>query len=71
MDEGGIEGAVVTTGHDATEESLKAINTSSAALTLMLLLFPVIAATVAMIVIGTTFQVIFRQRERELALASD
>ena len=68
LDEGGIEGAVVTTGHDATEESLKAINTSSAALTLMLLLFPVIAATVAMIVIGTTFQVIFRQRERELAL---
>ncbi len=58
----------VETGTQAVEDALKAIGTDQAALTMMLLLFPVIAATVAMIVVGTTFQVIFRQRERELAL---
>lgn len=64
----GIGGVAVRTGDEAVDEALSSINASSAAMTMMLLLFPVIAATVALIVVGTTFQVIFRQRERELAL---
>lgn len=64
----GIADVKVQTGDEAVNAALEGINTSDTALTMMLLLFPVIAATVALIVVGTTFQVIFRQRERELAL---
>lgn len=63
-----LPNAEVISGTEALNNALAAVNTSDAALTAMVLLFPVIAGTVALIVVGTTFQVIFRQRERELAL---
>lgn len=64
----GLTGLHVETSDQTVNEALEGINTSDAAMTMMLLLFPVISATVALIVVGTTFQVIFRQRLRELAL---
>ena len=64
----GVQGVSVETGEAAVGKALESINTSQGALTMMLLVFPVIAASVALIVVGTTFQVVFRQRERELAL---
>lgn len=68
LSDAGIEGVNVATTSATVDDALASINASQAALTLMLLLFPVISAVVAMIVVGTTFQVIFRQREREMAL---
>ncbi|WP_099332568.1 FtsX-like permease family protein [Actinomyces minihominis] len=64
----GITGVVVTPEFEATDIALDAIGSSNAAITAMMLVFPTISAAVAMIVVGTTFQVIFGQRERELAL---
>lgn len=68
LDQSGVTGVIVETGNAAVDDALGSINSSQAGLTIMLLLFPVISAGVAMIVVGTTFQVIFRQREREMAL---
>lgn len=68
LEKSGVAGIDVETGSAAVDEALGSINASQAGLTIMLLLFPVISAAVAMIVVGTTFQVIFRQREREMAL---
>ena len=56
------------TAYEVIDEQLEMINSDQAVMTLMLLLFPVIAGVVAMIVVSTTFQVVFRQRERELGL---
>lgn len=68
LTESQMDEASVITAHERVDQELSAVNTNQAVLTLMLLLFPVIAGVVALIVVGTTFQVIFRQRERELAL---
>ena len=64
----GIEDVEAVTAYEKVDDALEMVNTSQGTLTVMLLTFPIIAATVAMIVVGTTFQVIFRQREREMAL---
>lgn len=68
FEDAGMTGISVETTYQVVDRQLEAINSSQAVLTAMLLLFPVIAGVVAMIVVSTTFQVIFRQRERELAL---
>lgn len=68
MKANGFCGAQIETAYKVVDEQMKMLNTDQAALTTMLLVFPVISSIVALIVVGTTFQVIFRQRERELAL---
>lgn len=62
------ENAQVETAYAVVDQALAEVNTDQAAISVVLLLFPVISAVVALIIVGTTFQVIFRQRERELAL---
>ncbi|WRS29266.1 FtsX-like permease family protein [Actinomycetaceae bacterium MB13-C1-2] len=68
LDSAGMNGGFTETAYSVVDQELESINTSQWTMTLMLLLFPVIASIVALIVVGTTFQVVFRQRERELAL---
>lgn len=58
--------AVVTTGHNSYENTLKQMNFGAASV--VFLVFPLISVAVAFIVVTTTFQVIMAQRTRELAL---
>ena len=50
------------------DESLRAIQISSAMLTAIALIFPAIAILVASVVVSSTFRVLLQQRRRELAL---
>ncbi len=59
---------VVTAGEEYREFMLKQINLTTSAMTSVLMIFPVITAAVAMIIVSSTFQVIVKQRQRELAL---
>lgn len=58
----------IRTQDQVLEEQLSQINTSIAAMNAVVGIFPLIAGVVALIVVTTTFQVIFQQRLRELAL---
>ncbi|MDO4260312.1 MAG: FtsX-like permease family protein [Actinomycetaceae bacterium] len=58
----------VNSAEAAMNKELERGQVAGNASTAMLLIFPVIAAFVAAIVVGTTFQVILTQRRRELAL---
>lgn len=58
----------VKTVDTALDEAFAQINTSTASMNTMMMIFPMIALIVAIIVITTTFQVIVQQRQRELAL---
>lgn len=58
----------VQTEQEAVEAALAEANLASSGMSLALMVFPAIAIVVAIIVVSTTFQVLVRQRQRELGL---
>ncbi|MGO1591335.1 ABC transporter permease [Ancrocorticia sp.] len=65
IDDPGIQ---VRSADDAMAEDLEMMQMGQGTLTAFMLVFPIIALTVAAIVVATTFRIIFEQRRRELAL---
>ena len=63
-----VKGVKVTSVSATVDESLRAIQISSAMLTAIALIFPAIAILVASVVVSSTFRVLLQQRRRELAL---
>ena len=63
-----LKGVKVTSVSATVDESLRAIQISSAMITAIALIFPAIAIVVASVVVSSTFRVLLQQRRRELAL---
>ncbi|PID97816.1 MAG: cell division protein FtsX [Actinobacteria bacterium] len=61
-------GVKVAPAHEVIAEVEEKLNLGAATVQAVILVFPIIAVTVAMIVVSTTFQVILQQRQREIAL---
>lgn len=61
-------GLLVQTKSEVIDAGLSGINMDMASMNMVVMVFPLIAAIVAIIVVGTTFQVIVQQRLREMAL---
>lgn len=57
-----------TAGHKNEEDLHAILGLSTLAITAMMLVFPLITSIVAIIIVSSTFQVVVKQRQRELAL---